>query len=213
MAQIIRVKPGPVVAQDNSYPELRGGRTGEMMAADTHGRYQEAVYRGNVFSVPFAAAALAAASATAAGAFLLNNPIGSGKNLVLLDCETVVTAFTVVATGTGIIMGALINPTFSALGTPVVPTCNLIGSPNASVARGYPSGTYAVLPSVTPPGLRVLGGLYEDLAASSFVAYMKDEIAGVVIVAPGNAINIYGLGGTPADVTIAATITWEEIPL
>ena len=210
---IIRVKPGPVVAQDNSYPELRGCRTGEVAAADVHGRYQEASYRGNVFSIAFAAAALAAASATAAGAFLLNNPIGSGKNLAILDVEAVVTAFTATASGVAFVVGALINPVFSALGTAVVPTCNLIGSANASVARGYPSGTYAVLPSVTPPGLRTVGGLYFDLAAGSTPVYTKDETAGAVIVAPGNAINIFGLGGTPANVTIAATITWEEISL
>jgi hypothetical protein len=196
-----------------SMPVPRGLYTGETGVADVHGRYQEAVSRGSVFSLVFAAAALAVASATAAGAFVLNNPIGSGKNLAILDIQNTMTANTPVATGTALVLGALINPVFSALGTAVVPTQNLVGSAKASVAAGYPSGTYAVLPSVTPPGLRFIGGYYADLAASALNAYSRDEVAGEVIVQPGNAVNVYGLGGTPADITATIVITWEEISI
>lgn len=200
-------------ATGTSPAAIRQGFTGEVSVGDRHARYMEAVLRGNVFSVNFAAAALAAASATAAGAFVLLNPAGSGKNLVLMDIESVLTAFSAVATGTAAVLGALINPVFSAEGTPVVPTSNLVGSANKSVAIALPSGTYAVLPSVAPPGLRLIAGAYDDLAANSFMAFVRDEVGGEVIIQPGNGVNVYGLGGTAADNTYTIAMTWEEVPI
>ena len=194
-------------------PPVRQGYTGELSVGDRHGRYMEATLRGNVYSVTFAAAALAVASATSAGAFLLNNPAGSGKNLVLQDIQATMTANTPVATGTAIVLGAIVNPVFSALGTAVTPFSTLVGSGNKSVAAAYPSGTYAVLPSITPSGLRQVGGWYIDLAASESIAYTRDEVAGMVVVQPGCAVNLYGLGGTPADLSITATMVWEEVPI
>ena len=190
---------------------IRQGYSGEVSVGDRHARYQEAVLRGSVYSVTFAAAALAAASATAAGAFVLLNPLGSGKLLSLIDIQSTMTANTPVATGTAAVLGALINAIFSAEGTAVVPTPNLVGAANKSVAIALPSGTYAVLPSVTPPGLRQISGWYADLAASSQLAWNRDEVAGEVIIQPGSGVNVYGLGGTPADVTLAITMTWEEV--
>ena len=173
----------------------------------------EATLRGAVFTVDFAAAALAVASATAAGAFVLLNPAGSGVNLVIWNVASAMTANTPAATGTAIVLGALINPIFSALGTAVPPTQNLVGSAKASSASGYPSGTYAVLPSVTPPGVRIVGGYYSDLAASAYAAWQSDPVDGAVIVQPGNGVNLYGLGGTPADITVAASMTFEQVPI
>lgn len=203
---------GDQVGQANA---VRQGYSGEMSVGDRHGRYMEATLRKGVFTVNFAAAALAVASATAAGAFVLLNPAGSGVLLALLNVSSVMTANTPVATGTAIVLGALVNPIFSALGTAVVPQSNLVGSTAAAPTgiAGYPSGTYAVLPSVTPPGVRIVGGYYADLAASALPAWQSDPVDGAVIIQPGNGVNLYGLGGTPADITVAASMTFESVPL
>lgn len=184
------------------------GEFSEQLATELMPRYYENVYRGYTFTLTFAAAALAASSATVAGAFLLSNPAGSGKNLVLIDCMPGITAFTPVATGTSIMLGGLANPTLTALGTAVVPICALVGSGNKSVASGYPSGTIAAAPT----SLRQLANLYLDLAAGDVIA-AKDEIAGAVVIAPGSAVNIFGLGGTPANYTLQPTFTWAEIAI
>lgn len=196
-------------------PAFRQLYTGEMAVADVHGRYQEAMIQGGVFTVTYAAAALAAASATAAGAFVLLNPTGSGYVISILNITTYLEALSAVATGTSIVVGALINPVFSALGTAVAPTNNLVGSSKLcpSGLAGYPSGTYAVLPSVTPPGIRTVGAHYIDLQANSFNACLIDDVAGAVGIQPGNGINLFGLGGTAADLTIGASITFELVPV
>lgn len=184
------------------------GEFSEQLATELMARYYQNTYRGNKFALTFAAAALAAASASAAGAFLLVNPLGSGKNLVLIDIMPGVTAFTPVATGTSVMLGGLPNAVLTVLGTPVVPVSTLIGSGAKSVASGYPSATIAI----TPASIRQLANLYADLAAGDFVA-VKDEIAGAVVIQPGSAVNIFGLGGTPGDYTLQPTITWDEIPV
>ena len=101
MAQIIRVKPGVVTAQDGTYPELRGARKGGLVSQDVGGRYEEGSYRGAMFyAVNTAAQALSVASSTYTG-LVLANPVGSPKNLVLLE---VLFAPSIAETGVGAIV-------------------------------------------------------------------------------------------------------------
>ena len=49
-----------------------------------------------------------------------------------------------------------------------------------------------------------MADITSDLAASAYAAWQSDPVDGAVIVQPGNGVNLYGLGGTPADITVAA---------
>src|SRR5712664_3100170 len=75
---------GPQTRSDGTQQALRGSRTGAGVVTDAHGRYQEAVLRGNVYSLSAAAAAPTAYTGAAAGTPLLAvfNPAGTGKALV-----------------------------------------------------------------------------------------------------------------------------------
>src|SRR6266550_1523764 len=74
---IIRVRPGVAVANDGTYPEWRGSRKGASGVQDLGGRYEEATYRGVVYSL-----STAGAGQTQAGANLFSTAIASFQPIV-----------------------------------------------------------------------------------------------------------------------------------
>lgn len=216
MAQIIRTKPGPVVAQDGTYPELRGGRTGEALTADAHGRYQEASYRGTMFyAVNTAAQALSVASSTYTG-LAVQNPVGSGKNLALLELIFIPT---IAETGVGAVILGWGGST--SAGVPVVLTTGnssgptglstLIGSNAASVAKVGASCTWSVNgASAAPTYLRPLISMQYGTAVGLNTLAFKDEIAGGLIVPPGVQVGVQAITTAITGITY---LSWEEISL
>jgi len=183
------------------------GEYGDVLLTELMPRYYQQTYRGNKYSCLYASAALAVAAA--ASSFILYNPTGSGKNLVLTDAYIALTAMTAVATGCDIVLAwAPVATTPGTIGTPLVPANCLIGSANKSVAVAAPTATLGT----TPTFARVLGSLYGDLAAND-IAGIHDDIGGAIIIAPGFGVAIFGVNGTPADVTIAPCLTWDEVPV
>jgi hypothetical protein len=183
------------------------GEFSEVLTSELMPRYYENTYRGQKFSCLYASAALAVAAA--ASSFVLINPAGSGKNLVLTDAFTSLMPGTAVATASAIVLGWTSVPaTLATVGTPITPANLLIGSGNKSVAIAAPTATFGQ----TPTFARVLASLYGDLTTSD-VTGMHDDIGGAVIITPGNGVCIFGVNGTPADITIAPCLTWDEVPV
>lgn len=78
-------KVGPQKNSDGSSNVGRSGRTGEQMVADAHGRYLEAILRGNTFvACNVAAQALSAALTTTCTGLILSNPNGNTKAFSVL---------------------------------------------------------------------------------------------------------------------------------
>src|SRR6266576_2788461 len=80
---------GPQVAADGALPNLRLGRSGEVIFQELHGRFYEQVFRGNVFSIGCQLTALSAATVllTASAQPIVGvwNPTTSGVNAVILQ--------------------------------------------------------------------------------------------------------------------------------
>lgn len=183
------------------------GEYGEQLASELQARYYENTYRGQKFSALYPSAALAVAAA--ASQFILFNPAGSGKNLVLVDAYVAFTALTAVASGTDIVIGGVqVSSNPGTVGTAITPANTFIGNGNASVAKAYNTATYGT----TPSAVRVIGNLYGDLAAADQVG-IHDDVAGALIIAPGYGIAIFGVNGTPSDVSIAPCLTWDEVAI
>jgi hypothetical protein len=183
------------------------GEYSEVLVTELHARYYENTYRGQKFSCLFASAALAVAAA--ASSFVLINPPGSGKNIVLIDAYVAFTAITAAATGTDIVLAWAPVPSIPAtIGTLITPQNTFLGSGGLSIAKAAPTATYAT----TPTFARVLASLYGDLATADFTG-IHDDIAGAVILAPGSGLAIFGVNGTPADMSIAPCLTWDEVPV
>jgi len=156
------------------------------------------------------AAAAAALSATALSAWSLYNPAGSNVNIHLQSITAVMTAFTAQAASSAVgILPFTQTPTSTTTTGTAKANC-LIGTGNAVQGVQYVTGT--TVGAVTVP-IRWIGGIYTDLAAGDTPATLHDEIAGSMIIPPGSGIQIGAVGGTVADLTIAVSMTWAEIPV
>jgi len=201
----------PNVATGTSNQPISQDQAGSVIASEFFPRYAQLVLQGDVFATNFAAAALAAPSATATGAFFLFNPANSGKNLILLDSQVALTTWTLVTTTSvaiGIIPVANQTPTTTGAGAAISNT--LVGSGNASVAKTYASGTLVGAPVLA---MRVIADFLLATAVGASVLAIKDEIAGAIIIPPGSGIEIQGVSGTEADVTAIVGLTWAELPV
>ena len=82
------IQVGPQILADGVVESLRGGKTGEAIVQQLHGRLYEQCYRGNLYSIGCSLTALSAATIllTASGQPILGvwNPLTSGVNLVLV---------------------------------------------------------------------------------------------------------------------------------
>jgi len=187
------------------------GEYAETLVTELQSRYYENTYRGQKFSATFAAAATAAASTSALDVII--NPTGSGKNLVFVDAFVALTAYTAqTLIGSAVVLGsfaAAVLPT--TVGTVVVPQNCMIGNGVTSVAKAYVSATVLVAPvSVRQLAAWCLGSA---TPGGDVDAGKHDDVAGGTVLSPGFGVAIFGLGGTPADLTIQPTLTWDEVPI
>ena len=207
---IFQGQVGPTLASSGSTPVVRLLNDASAGVSDTHGRYQEAVYRGNVYFLNVSAGAPTAFVGAAGGTPLLGimNPLASTKNLVLLGAMV---GNRVAASAAGTVTfnlwaGVSVNPT----GTQTNPVNMLTLNSSGSAARGFSN---AALTGSTAIGqVMPLATYYWATAAAAFMAPTTFDIAGMVIVVPGNLV---ALGATAAltSATWDATLVWEEIPL
>ena len=209
MAQQIQGQVGNVGSYPSGYgdgtqPVPRMGRSGELIVQDAHGRYQEAVYRGHVFTactqtVVTWGTALTGTCVTIA----LVNPAGSGVNLAILKCRATVVTST---TAGSLVYGICNTPLQAAVTytTKLTATNCLVGSLNA--AAGIPATSCALPAAPVAVGAFAFG----PVTATASTGNIVDDVGGEFILAPNTAFTIQGI-------TIVGTgllsITWEEIPL
>ena len=197
---------GIQILNDGSTQPFRMTKLAAMVVQELHGRYYEQTYRGNTFLASTQASGIFTLLATTAyTGLILVNPPGSGKNLVLLDvciaqstAATGITTF-VLAANTNIIQAL---PT-STTAVTIRPT--LLGSGAATVAAAYSIATLATAPVV----IRAIGG-GPVATGTQQVPFIRDEVAGSIILAPGTTVNIATLTTTMSAV---ASFTWEEVTI
>lgn len=198
------LKVGPQKTSDGSSIVARGGRTGETMTADTHGRYMEAVLRGNVFIASnVAAQAVSVALTTTYTGLCLSNPLGSGKNLVLLGVQYAITVAEV-AVASQHLIGAF-SPTAVTHTTPLAaPGIQnaFIGAGNASIAK---VDSAATIP--TPNYLFSLrsGFTAGALGGPGMGAWV--DLGGSIILPPSSFVAI----GALTAITGFGSMIWEEV--
>lgn len=189
---------GPIIPQDQQ---------GSVVVSELNARYYVNVYQGNVFNAATqATGAFTAASGTATG-FILSNPAGSGKNLVLLEILFSVTVPLVAASIVSLY--ANLNPIAAATThtTPLTINNALLGGGQASVAKADSSATLPAVPVVVRT---ITSGGAGAPTITTLAPYIKDEVAGAVVIAPGCAVSIQG---TTAVAGGAASVTWAELPI
>ena len=200
----IQGQSGPQVITDGVNTTIRTGRTGELVVTEAHGRYQEAVYRGNVFvAANQAAQALSTALSTTQTGFTLTNPAGSGRILVLLDAAIAIAS---APAGISTLVWAANVNTVAAAVTQTTPLT--VRNANLGFA-GTPVGlaSSAVTLPAAPVVVRPVGGgpVATGSVTSSFI---RDELNGILTLQPGTALSLSAL--TTA-ISVICSLTWEEI--
>jgi hypothetical protein len=210
------VRVGQGAAADGSLTQPRAGRSLEQIVADGHARYQEPTYRQNMFSMTLtatttgiAAGNIVGAAAAAATNFALFNPVGSGKNLVIVKFGMGVISGT---PGAGPMFHGYIGNVPTAVFTGV-PLNNFVNGP-ASVAKGYATAAGTTLTAgLAPVTLRIA-----DFASSGTAAASPGELKAIeyvdgdIVIPPGAGwLPLWSGAGT--SLLNGYSVTWEEIPL
>lgn len=200
---ILDMQVGPRVVSDGSENPARTERSGALCTSDAHGKYQEAVYRGNVFFAANQAAVTFSVGLTTTTAIglILSNPPGNTKLVVPLQVEFV---------NTGVIVGVAglsVSP-YSA--TAVVHTTALTVR-NAYLGQGPSASAQADQGSTLPAAAVTWKFLYSVLSTNTAVISQATiyDLGGSLILGPGTACAVVA----SAAITGFAGITWEEIPI
>lgn len=197
------IKVGPIAQADGTTPIARGGRNGETIVGDAHGRYYEAASRGKVYvGGNQAATAFSVALNTTYTGVVLANPVNSGFNLALLQASLVLTVAPV-AIASIALFGGYVQGGITVHTTPLVPWSTLLGN-TGGIAKISAAATLVGTP-LWLPGLKggfTAGALSADGAALA-------DIGGSIIVPPGAYV---GIGALTA-VTGMGSLVWEEVPI
>ncbi len=200
---------GPAAAADSTYNNLRLDKSGALGVTDAHGRYTEAVYRGNVFTAANQSGVATQAGLSATTPVLtLFNPAGSGKLGVLLYAGV---GFPIAfAAAANVFLAANVNPLAAAVtGTAFTARNALLGGSAASVLQVF---TAATLPAA-PVAICLLGEALTG--ASTTVPYLLPLgrwFDGSIIIGQGCAISIQTSAASGASGALCE-YAWEEIPV
>lgn len=201
----------------------RFGRTGVLTTDETNGRFYENTSRGQMFSAANQQARTISTGFAFITGLIVSNPIGSPVQVALQDlCISIASApaaaSTLALAGTVQQLAAFAgSPVFGSITAEVVVN-NLLGSNGMAVGTGAPTGgvvgnalawravSLAVGASYL---LRAIGG--GPVATGSVNApYIRDELAGQVILLPGTIAHLVSL--TTA-ITAVSSMSWIENPL
>lgn len=208
MAMTIRGQVGPQVLVDGTEQSIRMGKFGSMVVQELHSRYYEQMYRGNIFLASTQASTAVTNLATTATGLILSNPANSGKNLTLIDITLIQTSTAAATANAGIVLAANVNPIATATvhTTPLTIQPGLLGSGISSVAKADSAATLPAAPVVIRA---IWQPSVSATATTSIPAYVKDEIAGLISVAPGCTVSLSAFSA----ISVVAAMTWEENPI
>ena len=221
----IQLLVGPVSAGDGTAPVARGGRAGEAIVQELHGRFYEQTYRGNLFSIACPLAPLSAATvlltASAQPIVGIWNPPTSGVNVVLLQAMLVdyLNNVTSVAPGAWVWAASLNNTLLTAGLAPFNrKTMGFTGGQSKAFTLSTPS----LLTGLTNP--LVIFGAAEFNTASSLAnttiaaTTPTPSISGVenfdggLFIPPGGVLALLNTAVTTTH-SVAARLLWEEVPV
>jgi len=184
-------------ADDQEGPP-RYGNQGETLVSDMNGFFYEQAMRGNAFVYSTALAGNALVAATTTNAPFLWNPLGSGKNIVLIKIAAGRTAkgtplegnivyLTLANAGAAVGTGAPI-----VSGTFVAGVNCLLGGGQASIAKFAPTtvATTGTPTIIGPAGFAQTADNGATTVSGPHSESLIDYINGLIIIPPGNTFQI-----------------------
>lgn len=202
---ITQVIVGQQNLSDSVMANARGGKQGDQLVSELHGRYYEQAYRGNMYSASIQAVSTTTVGlATTYTGLVISNPIASTVNLVLNKASVMQSVIQSVQPEAYAIAFGINTTTDVTHTTPLTIRNNFIGSSTASAARADISATLPTAP------------FYHTFVQNTGTATANGtgsviDFEGSVILPPGG----YGLWVTPAQASVAGlwfSFQWEEVP-
>ena len=187
------------------------GEYSEVLVTELMPRYYQNTYRGQKFFVGLASATPTAFVGAAGGTPLLSiyNPVGSGKNLVLVSLSLANRVTPTVAGTTSFCLWG--GQTAPVTGTLVNPTNMLNQQAVGSVAKSV--NNTATTGSTALAIIKALGFQYWATAAGAFgTGILHYDAAGEVIIAPGCML-AFGATVALTSATYDCSMIWDEIPV
>ncbi len=202
---IAETRVGNIVASDGTVNQARSGKSGESIVADGHARYQEAVYRGNVFSAVGTAIAILTVGATTYTGFVLSNPPASGKNLVVLNVSFNQTS-AATTSADSVTLGFNSSGTAVTHTTAVAVNNMLLGSSIVGVGKADSGATIPVaainlMPLWTPS--------VSATATTGIPPVVNFDVGGLIVLPPTAYLLIAATSALSGTIGMA----WEEIPI
>lgn len=199
------LRVGPITGSDGAVNPQRADKTGATVCTDAHGRYTEAALRGNLYfaSNSIGVATTAGRSATAAG-LIVYNPTGSGVNAALIDVTVQSTVDPAADAAVWLVATQALNQAAPTSVTALEVRNAMLGGSCGRVVA-YSAATLAAIPNIIKP----LQGVTFGTAVGITQVYVKDELAGSLVLPPSMAVAIEASSA----ITVVASMLWEEIPL
>lgn len=193
---------------DGSYLYNKSDKWGNRVMTQAHGKYAEAVLRGNCYAAQTAATGVAPGTAlgTTAG-FCLHNPTGSGYYLIVQKIAFSYISGTLGA-GTVHICSSSSGDALPT-GTAITPRNLLVGSSNTSVALPF---TTATITTNAAKQIGFLGSLQASLASTAVAPWLLEkDCDGEIIISPGFNITLHATAAAGSSPLGVYNCTWEEV--
>ena len=205
---LAQLQVGERTAASGTFPGARGSKDSSGVIQYGHSKYQEAVYRGNVFSVADqAGAALAGGLSASPVNVCLFNPKGSNM-LAVIWWAGIVSLVDPGAAALTIWIGANTNIIADAVtGTAASPRNCMIGN---AKAPSITTLTTATLPAV-PVAIDVLGAVMAGaITVDTHRLALGKWYDGSLILYPGGALSFQASAASGAAAMLGSWI-WEEV--
>lgn len=204
------LRVGPVNQADGTTPTARGGKEGQMIVAQGHGKYYEATSRGKCFAAQTAATGVAPGTALGTtGAFTIHNPLGSGVRLAIQKLGMGYVSGTL---GAGVVHIAVNkNPNAAApTGTAITPTNLDVGSSATANGLAFTTSTLAT----TPTAIGQLCSLGASLASTAAAPWdVEKDIDGEIVLEPGCSLTLHATAAAGTAPLVVFRGSWQEIPV
>ena len=187
----------------SSYSAMQLGKQRELWVGERHGRYYASSYAGlSGYVASQAVATLVAPTTTAYTGLAVQNPTGSGVNLVLQRAHAVC----------GLILTSVIQAIVLVDGTGVFTVGDSLKVSNNILGGAVTAFKAVVSANVTVAATQVVA---RPLVSSQIVAGSYSAIfdaAGEIIVAPGHWLGFACIGTATAS-SFLGSLSWEEVPV
>ena len=205
----------PLTTSDATREYLRLGLAAEEIQAQLHGRYYEAARRGLVFVATQTAGVQINTDGATATSFCLVNPAGSGRLVIPIRWDLVVTTFpTTPIFGIYSLYASKNTVAAQVTGTAVSEIPAVVGTNGQPVAKALSSATLPAAPTFyrlmemkgTDSKKVVFGKQIPDVT-QFFCAF-----DGTMILAPGTALSLQQDAADTSNGSGICSVIWEEQP-